>query len=173
MSGILRIATQEEESYPGERYDAVNFLLMPFDHEGSFPEDACRRAFHVEKWAKSQVRFPGERVFHELGITALDLLERGDLANARQCATELLSLTERPVLKALAYLTAHREGDDTTALAAVEQLEKHVDAAHGMQPEILLTEEIMEHFASKIKRAMEAQLRSMVWPARELRAQVR
>ena len=177
LTDILNVATKQKESKPGERYEAVNLLLLPLFEESSFSEDVRRRTILVERWAKSRPRFLGEKNYYDALTQAHEFLKRKDYLAAQQFAQTIISETPGPMLSAQAYLILVHAyqgiNDDVATFKVIKKLENYIKRTVDKDfYDLLVQNKVLGKYAERIQKCQRDQLRSILWPAREIRAEI-
>jgi len=176
LTSIRAAATREKETRPGERYEALNLMLLPFNDESRFNRKERERAIHVERWAKGRPRFPEETALSAQYQQAHDLVKKKDYTRAAICARNVIAGKPGPIMTATCLLIVARaaqgNGDSQAALQAIDELEQHVKAAYEAPLEILVDFNELGPMGDELLEVQRKQLTARMWPGRDLRARI-
>jgi tetratricopeptide (TPR) repeat protein len=176
LTSIRAAATREKEARPGERYDALNLMLVPFNDESRFGREYKEKAIHVERWAKRHGRFPGEMELISQFHQAEDLFHKKDYTRAVTCARQVIASKPGPIITAnclqIVAGATHKNGDSEAALQVIEELEQHVKATYEEPLDILVDFDELGPMGEELLTIQRRHLTAMMWPARDLRARI-
>jgi len=176
LTSIRAAATREKEARPGERYEAINLMLVPFNDESRFSRKEKEKAIHVERWAKGRPRFPEEVALNAQHQQAHVLWDKKDYKRAAICARNVIAGKPGPIITAnclqIVAGATHRNGDSEAALQAIDELEEHVKSAYEEPLEILVNFDELGPMGEELLTIQRRHLTARLWPGRELRSRI-